>query len=160
MKKFRIALGIAFAAALGLGYGCGGNNSTSPPFTLGGKTYTEKYTCNQTFTGTPVTCPDVNLTDTLLFQSTGPNTFVVHDVPDTGFVYNGTMVGQDFNWTATSPDGYTESGTWVFSVGSVTFSGSSHYTANDGSYVGDCNTNGVIGTGTAPPNPPPPSGCP
>jgi len=154
---------IAFVAALGLGCGCSSsdNNSTPPPtFNLDGRTYTEKYTCNQTFTGMSATCADLNVSDVIAFQITGPYTYVGHDVPDTGFVYNGTLIGTLFNWSATSPNGYSETGTWAFSGNGDSFSGASHYIANDGTYDGDCNETGVFGTGTVPPNPPLVFACP
>jgi hypothetical protein len=166
MKSTRMTLWIAFTAALGLGYGCGGtdyNNggSGSTPLALDGKTYGEKYTCNEQFGGVPpTTCPDLNEVDEIIFASTGPDTFEVRDVPDSGFVLTGTLSGNSFVWTATSPLGYTEAGTWTFASSGATFSGSSHYVANDLTYAGDCNENGSLGAGTIPPNPPSPSGCP
>jgi hypothetical protein len=159
------ALGVAFVAALGLGLGCNSSSyDNSPPPqnpSLDGKTYTEKYTCNEIFGAPPLSCPDLNVTDVINFQSTGGNTFEGRDVPDTGYVYTGTLSGTTLTWTATSPLGYTESGTWTFSASFDSFSGSSHYedAAVPPSYSGDCNTNGVLAPGT-PSDPPLPSGCP
>jgi uncharacterized protein YgiB involved in biofilm formation len=149
---------IVFAATLLLGYGCS-DDERHQLFDLDGDIYTETFSCNQTFTGQQTTCPDLNETDRIQFERTGPNTFEVRDVPDTGFVINGTLVGLVFTWNATSPNGYTESGTWTFSQSGGSFSGPSHYVANNGSYTGDCNTNGDIGLST-PPDPPRPAGCP
>ena len=165
MKRIMAAgLWTVFVMSLALGYGCGGASPTAPRtgFTLGGKTYTEKYTCNEQFGGVPpTTCPDLNEVDVIIFQSTGANTVVGYDVPDTGYVYTGTRTGDVLNWTAISPLGYTEAGTWTFSPDGSTFSGTSHYVANaPGIYAGDCTTNGVLGSGSTPPDPPLPTGCP
>jgi hypothetical protein len=163
MIEIRKAACLAFTVALGLAYGCGSSTTPGPVFVLDGKTYTEKFTCNKTLTaGGPVTCPDLNATDVIQFQYVSGTTFVVHDVPDTGFLYTGTLSGMTFTWTATSApaDAYTESGSWTFEASGATFSGSSHYVADDGSFQGDCNVNGAIGTATVPPDPPSPAGCP
>jgi len=96
-KKIACASWIAFVAALGLGYGC--SSSDDPPsnvpqsFSLDGRTYTEKYTCNETFTGMPTECVDVAVSDVIVFTSTGGNNYTGEDVPDTGFVYTGTLNG-------------------------------------------------------------------
>jgi hypothetical protein len=165
MKSTKVAVWIAFLAALGLGYGCGGSSyrpgSGSAKLELDGKIYNEKYTCNEQFGGVPpVTCPDLNEVDEINFVSTGPNTFEVRDVPDNGYVLTGTLSGSSFVWTAISPLGYHESGTWTFSASGDTFTGSSHYVADDNTYAGDCNENGLLGAGTTPPDPPMPNGCP
>jgi hypothetical protein len=164
MKHAGIALWVAFGVALGLGFGCSDSNrpaSGSSKINLDGATYTEKYTCNEQFGGgPPTTCPDLNVVDVIAFTSTGVDTYTGLDVPDTGFVYTGTMSGTTFTWSATSPAGYTETGVWTFSADGSSFSGSSNYVANDLSYSGTCNTNGVLGTVTTPPDPPLPSGCP
>lgn len=160
MNASRTAQWIVFAAALGMGYGCGGAAPQTARPTPAGKTYKEKYTCNEQFGGVPpTTCPDLNVVDEIAFQSTGPDTFDVRDVPDLGFLMTGTMSGNTFVWSATSPNGYTETGTWTFSADFTSFSGSSHYVANDNSYAGDCNANGLQGS-TVPADPPLPSGCP
>ena len=160
MRSIRLAFWCAFVAGLATGYGCGGNNNTAPRPTPAGKSYKEKYTCNEQFGGVPpTTCPDLNVVDEIAFTSTGPDTFEVLDVPDSGFVLTGTFVGNDFSFTATSPNGYTETGTWTFSADRGSFSGSSHYVANDNSYAGDCNENGLKGS-TVPADPPLPTGCP
>ena len=159
MKKLECALWIAFLAALAMGYGCGRADSPHQLSNLNGKTYTEKYTCNLTSSGSPTSCSDLNAIDHIIFHKTGTDTYEVRDVPDSGFIYNGTMVGDDFLWTATSPTGYTESGTWTFSARRDSFFGSSHYVADDASYDGDCNANGLLGSAT-PPDPPFPASCP
>jgi len=164
MKKLGIVAWIAFVAALGLGYGCGGSSrpgGSPAKIALDGKTYNEKYTCNEQFGGVPpTTCPDLNLVDEIIFASIAPNTFEVRDVPDSGYLLTGSLFGNDFVWTATSPLGYTESGTWTFSSDGSTFTGTSHYVANPpGNYAGDCNENGVL-TPTVPADPPLPTGCP
>jgi hypothetical protein len=163
MRNWNHALGLAFAAVVAVGYGCNSSDSSTPPqsFSLDGMTYTEKYTCNETFTGgPPYSCPDLNATDVINFQSTGSNHYVGHDVPDTGFVYNGDLVGTVFTWSATSPDGYTESGTWTFTSNGDSFAGSSDYVADPpGAYSGHCNTTGTVGDMSTPPDPPAPTGC-
>ena len=157
MKKTEYALLIVFVAAVLVGYGCS-NDERHEFLDLGGTIYTETFTCDQTLTGQPTFCAGTE-TDRIQFERTGLNRYQVRNVPDTGFVINGTVFGLDFRWNATSTSGYTESGTWTFSPSGNTFSGPSHYVANDGSYSGDCNTNGDIGLST-PPDPPPPAGCP
>ncbi len=159
MKRIERAMLIAFVASVVLGQGCITHDKRHETFDLAGKIYTEKFTCNQTFTGQPAFCPDLDEVNQLHFQSTGSSTFEVRNIPDTGFVIDGTLIGLSFDWTATSPNGYSESGTWTFSSGGGSFSGPSHYMATDGSYSGDCNTNGVRGL-TAPPDPPLPDDCP
>ena len=149
---------IGLVAAVLLGYGCS-NDQRHEAFDLNGRIYTEKFSCNKIFTGQPAFCPDVNKVDQIGFQSTGSSTFEVRGIPDTGFVIDGALIGLDFVWTATSPNGYTESGTWTFSSSGASFAGPSHYVANDASYSGDCNTNGRFGM-SAPPAPPFPAGCP
>ena len=164
MQRATPALVFVFVAVLGSAYGCGASNYSDPEtpqdFSLDGATYTEKYTCNETFTGQPVACVDLAVSDVVTFQSTGTYTYVGHDVPDTGFVYNGTLIGTLFNWSATSPDGYTETGTWAFSANGDSFSGASHYVADDLTYSGDCNETGVLGTVDVPPDPPLVAACP
>ena len=163
MLTLRRAMGLAFVAALALGLGCDSSTETPPPrFILDGKIYTEKFTCNETSApGAPLTCPDLNQTDVIQFEYTGGTTFEVRNVPDTGFIYTGELVGMTFTWTATSPNGYTESGSWDFVSSGAEFTGSSHYVADaPGTYSGDCNTNGTLGTATVPADPPPPAGCP
>jgi hypothetical protein len=161
--SLRNVVPMALVAALALACGCDSSTTPSPVFVLDGKTYTEAFTCNRTPTGGgPVTCPDVNSTDVIQFQFVSGKTFVVHKVPDTGYVYTGNLTGMTFTWTAVSApaDAYTESGSWTFMADGASFSGSSHYVADDGSFQGDCNTNGAIGITTTPPNPPSPAGCP
>ncbi len=160
MKKAESAVLIAFVAAVLLGHGCSSNDERHEFFDLSGAIYAEKFTCNQTPAGQPTTCSDLNEVDRLQFERDGFNTFEVRNVPDTGFVIHGTLIGLGFHWNATSPNGYTESGTWTFSRSGGSFSGPSHYVANNGSYSGDCNTNGDIGLLTTPPAPPYPAGCP
>jgi len=156
----RIVVWIVLAAAIATEYGCNDNNPAAPRSTPGGKSYTEKYTCNEEFGGVPpTTCPDLNVVDEIAFTATGTDTYEVRDVPDSGFLMTGTMAGDVFTWSATSPNGYTETGTWTFSSDHSSFSGSSHYVANDNSYAGDCNETGLQGT-TAPADPPSPPGCP
>lgn len=159
MKKSECAVLIVFVAAVLLGHGCTSDDDRHETFDLDGDTFTEKFTCNKTFTGQPTTCPDVNQVDRLEFQRVGFRSYEVRNDPDTGFVIEGTLIGVTFNWTATSTSGYTEFGTWTFSSGGGSFSGPSHYTADDDSYSGDCNTNGDRGL-SIPADPPSPTGCP
>lgn len=143
-----------FLVLLAVGVGCGGSEPVNNnPFRVNGKVYQEKYTCSQQFTAQAPFCADLNVVDTIRFDSTGSNHYEVRDLPDTGFLYTGTFTGQDFIWTATSPDGYHESGTWTFDAKGDVFSGSSTYTADDGTYTGECNTNGLLAP-TTPADPP------
>ena len=48
-----------FAGAVLVGLGCDNTDDRHEFFDPDGDLYTEKYTCNQTFTGQPVTCPDL-----------------------------------------------------------------------------------------------------
>ena len=160
MKGNTKGAGVAlFATAVLAGFGCSSDDNRHQFFDLDGDIYTEKFSCNKTFTGQPTTCPDFNQNDQIQFNQTGSNSWEAKNVPDTGFLIAGSFSGFDFHWTATSPNGYTESGTWTFSSNGNTFSGPSHYVANDDSYTGDCNTNGDIGVGSVT-DPPAPIGCP
>jgi hypothetical protein len=153
------AVGLAVAAA-----GCtsggddAGDDEVDTGRDLDGVHFTEKYSCNETFVGQPAACSEIDAVDELAFVASGGG-YEVRDVPDTGFVYTGSFRGDDFEWTATSPDGYTESGSWSFDDARTEFAGSSHYVAGDLTYEGDCNATGVEGVGT-PPSPPLPLGCP
>ena len=163
MPKGRVwAVGL-FTIALAAGFGCSNNGSDMPgsgnQFQVDGKSYNEIFTCSQQFTGGAPFCADLNASDTINFHLTGGGVYEVRDVPDTGFVYMGTFSGTVFTWTATSPDGYTESGSWTFNLTATSFTGSSTYVANDNSYTGECNTNGSIAPHT-PPNPAPIGACP
>jgi len=160
MRMTESAVLIVFMSALLFGYGCSTHDERHEFFDLSGAIYTEKFTCNQTPTGLPTTCSDRNEVNRIQFERDGFNSFEVRTVPDTGFVIHGRLIGLAFPWNATSPNGYAESGTWTFSPGGGSFSGPSHYVANDGSYSGDCNTNGDIGALSTPPDPPDPPGCP
>lgn len=163
MKGWKLLVGwvVGLAAMLGLACGTSGNKATvAPPgaVDINGFTYTEIYTCNQTRSGSGTVCADNQVSDVIQFTSTGPNTYQGRDVPDTGFTYSGTMSGLVLTWSAVSPDGYTETGTWTFSADGSTFSGSSNYVADDGTYNGRCNTNGAKVPGV-PPAPAPVSPC-
>jgi len=158
-KPGRMAI-LAFFVCLVVGVGCSTSDDRHDTFSLAGKVYSEKFTCNEVFAGSPtLSCPDLNDIDQIAFMQTSGNNYEVRDVPDSGFVMNGTMTGLTFQWTATSPNGYTETGTWTFSNGGGSFSGPSHYVADDASYSGDCHENGAIGIAT-PPDPPMPAGGP
>jgi len=158
MKTTASAVILVFVAALVLGVGCS-QDERHELFDLDGKLFTEKFTCNQTFTGQPPVCSDLNQVDQIEFHRIGFTTFEARNVPDTGFLIEGTLTGSTFVWDATSPNGYTESGTWAFTSSGNSFSGPSHYVADDLSYAGDCNTNGDRGLST-PPDPPLVAGCP
>ncbi len=159
MQRARATVVGLFVGALLAGFGCSNNDERHEPFDLDGKLYHEKFSCNQTPTGQPTICSDFNQSDEIQFSRLGSNSFEARNVPDTGFHIVGTLSGFVFQWTATSPNGYTESGTWTFSSNGNTFAGPSHYVANNGSYSGDCNTNGDIGVGGVS-DPPAPTGCP
>ena len=160
MRKTEWAVLVVFVSAVLLGYGCSTHDERHEFFDLSGTFYTEKFTCNQTPTGQPTFCSDRDEVDQLQFERDGFNSYEVRNFPDTGFVIHGRLIGLSFQWNATSPNGYTESGSWTFSPSGGSFSGPSHYVANNGSYSGDCNTNGDIGLLGTPPAPPFPPGCP
>ena len=113
---------------------------------------------SQAFTGQPEFCADLNVTDDIRFTETTADAFTVLDVPDSGFVLQGNLVGTVFTWTAVSPNGYTEAGSWTFTSDLSSFAGSSHYVADDGTYAGDCNETGV--QSGVPPDPPTIGACP
>lgn len=163
MKSWKplVGCGMGLAAMLELACGSSANKSTvAPPgaVDINGFTYTEIYTCNETHTGSATVCADNQVSDVIEFTSTGASTYVGRDVPDTGFVYTATMSGLVLTWSAVSPDGYTETGTWTFSADGSTFSGSSNYVADDATYNGRCNTNGAKVPGV-PPAPLPVAPC-
>ena len=134
--------------------------SECPP--LGGLhnvTFIEVFSCSEpSGGGGPAFCVDDNSSDSIRFSHKGNGSYEVRDVPDTGFVYNGTLGCKTFVWNALSPGQYTEHGSWTFSSNLSSFSGSSSYVALDASYSGDCNTTGAAAPET-PPNPPPAAGC-
>ena len=158
-RRLKGAAAALFAAAVLAGVGCSDDDDRHEFFELDEDIYTIKFSCNQTPTGQPTICSDFNESQQIQFELLSSNTYEARDVPDTGYVLTGSFSGFDFNWTATSPNGYTESGTWTFSSDGNTFSGPSHYEADNGAYVGDCNTNGDVGVGSVP-DPPAPTGCP
>jgi len=137
--------------------------TTSPdcpqPNALDERTYIEIYTCAESFQGSERYCADSNASDSIRFSHTGGGQYEVRDVPDTGFIYNGTLNCRTFDWTALSPGDYTEAGTWTFSGDLSGFSGTSIYVALDDSYEGECNTTGALSP-TTPPNPTPVPPCP
>jgi|CXWL01.1.fsa_nt_gi hypothetical protein len=148
MKTWKRIAGLGYGATVIVGLACsdGGNKAmVAPPgaVDINGFTYNEIFTCNETFAGGTPICADNQAADVSQFTATGPSAFVGRDVPDTGFVYTGTMSGVILTWTAVSPNGYTESGAWTFSADGATFSGSSTYNANDASYSGRCNSTGA-----------------
>jgi hypothetical protein len=162
MPRGRVWAAGVLVVALAAGLGCSNNTDTlgsGNQFHVDGNSYNEIFTCSQQFTASPPFCADLNSSDTINFHLTGGGVYEVRDVPDTGFVYMGTFSGTVFTWTATSPDGYTEQGTWTFNMTATSFTGSSTYAANDGSYTGECNANGSIAPHT-PPNPAPIGACP
>jgi hypothetical protein len=130
-----------------------------PAVEVDGFVYNEIYTCSQTFGNGAPFCADNRSGGKIQFTKTGTGTYRVRDVPDTGFVYNGTLSGLVFAWTAISPDGYTENGTWTFSSDGLGFAGISHYIADDNSYNGDCSTTGAKDP-ALPPAPAPIGACP
>jgi hypothetical protein len=129
------------------------------PDALDEQTYVERYTCAETFQGGAPYCADSNVSDNIRFNHVGGGDYEVRNVPDTGFIYNGTLTCRTFEWNAVSPGEYTEVGTWTFSDNLSSFSGSSTYAALDESYAGECNTTGALSP-NVPPNPPPVPPCP
>lgn len=159
MTKSKAAVAALFAAAVLAGFGCTDDDEGQPFFALDGEIYTQTFSCNQTLTGQPTTCPDFNVPGQIQFARTGSNVFEARNIPDTGILIVGSFSGFDLHWTATHPNGDAESGTWAFSSNGSVFAGASHYAAGDGSYAGDCRTNGDRDLGAAP-DPPAPAGCP
>ena len=129
------------------------------PNALDERIYNEIYTCAESFQGSDPYCADSNASDSIRFTHVGGGEYEIRDVPDTGFVYNGTLTCRTFDWTALSPGEYTEGGTWTFSGNLSSFVGSSIYEALDSSYDGECNTTGALSPAT-PPNPTPVPPCP
>ena len=142
-------VGFGLGAALIVGPACGGDGGNKTTFAppgavdINGFTYNEIFTCNETPAGGAAVCAENQAADVIQFTATGSSTHEGRDVPDTGFVYTGTMSGLVLTWTAVSPNGYTESGSWTFAADGSTFSGASTYTANDASYTGHCNETGA-----------------
>jgi hypothetical protein len=136
---------------------CEDSEECPPEDALDDRTYKETYTCDISFDGGPRSCDSDEASDSIRFFHEADGNYEVRDVEDTGFVYNGTLTCRTFEWEALSPGNYTEAGTWTFSKNLTSFSGSSTYTAIDGSYTGDCNTTGA--QSGDPPIPPRPPGC-
>jgi hypothetical protein len=152
----------AFGVLLVIGSGCSSTDDTSintAIIQVDGKTFNEKYTCNESFDGGPLSCVDLAVQDQIQFTLLSGNTYEARDVPDTGFLYTGTFNGLVFNWTATSPDGYTEAGSWTFGTSGNGFSGSSTYIADDLSYQGSCKETGSV-VPNIPNDPPLVTACP
>ncbi|HEY2772605.1 MAG TPA: hypothetical protein VGK20_01005 [Candidatus Binatia bacterium] len=112
--------------------------------------FNETFTCNERDFGGQAFCADLDSTDSFQFTYKGSGHYEARDVPDTGFVYTGTLACRTFSWHATSPDGYSESGSWKFAADLHSFFGSSFYVANDNSYSGACNETGVKSPTLAP----------
>ena len=131
------------------------------PFSaLDGVVFNEKYSCRQAFTGQSYQCVDSNVQDKIKFKHLGGGQFEIRDEPDNGFVYNGSFADcNEFNWTAIYPGEYSETGMWVFNDALTTFSGASAYTADLGTYAGQCEETGARFP-TTPPNTPPITPCP
>jgi hypothetical protein len=124
------------------------------PDGLDGRTFNEIYTCIQSFGGDNPFCADSNEGDAIRFTHIGGGSYEIRDVPDTDFLYEGTIGCTTFTWVAEYPGEYIEQGTWEFTSDLVSFSGSSIYVAQDFSYNGSCNITGKEAPAT-PPNPQP-----
>jgi len=163
MRRFTSAFLGVFVVLLVIGSGCSSSDSSSingsSMLQIDGKSFNEKYTCNESFGGGPLTCADLAVQDTIQFTLISGSTYEARDVPDTGFLYTGTFNGLVFNWTATSPDGYTEAGSWTFGTSGNSFSGSSTYIADDFTYQGSCKETGSV-VPNVPSDPPLVTGCP
>jgi hypothetical protein len=129
------------------------------PDALNERIYKEIYTCAESSGGGARYCDVSNAEDSIRFEHVSGGEYEVRDVPDTGFVYNGTLTCRTFDWTALSPGDYTEAGTWTFAPDLESFAGSSTYVALDDSYEGECNTTGAKDP-NSPPNPTPVPPCP
>jgi hypothetical protein len=116
----------------------------APP-DLDGVLFNHAFKCSETpANGAPAFCGDPSGMEQIRFVSTGTDAYDVVTVPDDGFVCSGTMAGLAFTWTASSPNGYEESGVWVFSADGTTFAGDSTYSAVDLSYTGSCTGTGAV----------------
>ncbi len=160
-KPARIGTLVAVALLAGLP-ACSKNNKSTPlappAVELDGLVFNEILTCNQTPATGGTFCADNQVPAQLKFTKTSSNTYRIHDVPDTGVVFNGTLSGLEFTWNAANPLGYTETGTWTFASDGASFAGISHYVANDDSYSGDCSATGAKDP-ARPPAPTPVSPC-
>ena len=129
---------------LGFGIGCHDNNNSRGNFAVANKTYNQVENCSQTPTGTAAFCALAQAQTQLTFTNLGGGQWQAMNVPDSGFLAVGTFSGRTFNYTATNPTGFTETGTITFNSNGNQFSGSSTYTANDNSFTGECNFNGAV----------------
>lgn len=145
-------LGVAVGQSVALDCSCdacGSATTTTPlpggpgPGGLDGRTFNEIYTCIETPIGSDSFCADHNVHDAIRFTHVGGGSYEVRDVPDTGFLSEGTIGCTTFAWVASSPGEYTESGTWNFTSDLESFSGSSLYLADRFAYTGQCNTTGA-----------------
>jgi len=158
-RSLRFAALLLVASALACNDSHKASPTTPPAVELDGFIFNEAYTCSQAFGSDAPFCADNQATGQIQFTKTGSGTYQVRDVPDSGFIYNGTLSGLTFTWTAVSPNGYTESGTWTFAADGQSFAGTSHYVADDQAYTGDCNATGARAPAT-PPAPGPIGACP
>lgn len=113
----------------------------------------EIYTCIQKFTGQSYFCSEQDEGDTIRFTHQGGGNYEGRDVPDSGFVYTASLSCTTLVWSAVSPNGYTETGTWEFSSDLSTFSGSSIYIATNNTFQGQCLETGAVSPAT-PADPP------
>jgi hypothetical protein len=132
------------------GAACGGDSPTPGTLRdLDGLVFNHAYKCSQTDPPPKgAWCADPSGMEKIVFKSSGANSYDVRDVPDHGFQMSGTVSGLTLTWTATSPNGYSEGGSWTFSADGSTFAGHSTYHALDLSYSGACEGTGAVDPGT------------
>ena len=128
-----------------IGIGCHNNNDDNGTrFSVANKTYNQVENCSQTPSGSAAFCAQANTQTQLTFTNLGGGQWQAMNVPDSGFLAVGTFTGRTFTYTATSPTGFTETGTFIFNANGNQYSGSSTYTADNNAFTGECNFNGAV----------------
>jgi hypothetical protein len=134
-----------FLVVLAIGVGCNDDDDDNGGnFVVADKVYNQAFNCSQTPTGGTAFCADANATGQVQITNLGGGNWEVREVPDSGFVATGTWTGRTFNFTATNPAGFTETGSWSFSESGNSFSGSSSYVADNNAFTGECTIHGAV----------------
>jgi hypothetical protein len=154
--KKSIAAG--FFLVLALGAGCDSDYGPDVPyFGIANTPYETHFTCSQTPTGGAAFCAHDDASKQIRFAYF---TGIGWDIEDDANVTYDWLGGTGFmEWTATHPGGFTEEGAFTFSATGSQFIGTSTYTADDGSYTGECNYTGAVSP-AVPPAPPAIGACP
>jgi hypothetical protein len=140
---------VGVVGVVGCHHASDADTDAGAPPDLDGVIFNHAFKCSETpANGAPAFCADPAGSEQVRFDATGVDAYDVVTVPDDGFVCSGTLDGLAFTWTAQSPNGYVESGVWVFSADGTTFSGSSTYEAADLSYTGACEGTGAVASAT------------